>query len=110
MTYITTYPPSGVRVFNATWTALHTLLERIHVLRKRPQYIFRSPLPRCVVVIRHTTDMQPLPYDRDCRSGIHITRWKEIYLFIDASLQKSKLLKINVESKSQLACHLLRLV
>jgi hypothetical protein len=66
MTYITTYPPSGVRVFNATRTALHTLLERIHVLRKRPQYIFRSPLPRCVVVIRHTTYMQPLPYDRDC--------------------------------------------
>jgi hypothetical protein len=34
MTYITTYPPSGVHAFNATWTALHTLQERIHILRK----------------------------------------------------------------------------
>jgi hypothetical protein len=32
--YITTYPPSGAHVFNAAWTALHTLQERIHVLRK----------------------------------------------------------------------------
>ena len=29
-TIITTYPPSGVRVFNAARTALHTLQERIH--------------------------------------------------------------------------------
>jgi hypothetical protein len=32
------------------------------------------------------------------------------YLFVSASLQKSKLQKINAESKSQLACHLLRLL
>jgi hypothetical protein len=37
MTYITTYPPSGAHVFNATWTALHTSQEHIHVLRKWPQ-------------------------------------------------------------------------
>jgi hypothetical protein len=36
MTYITTYPPSGTHAFNAAWTALHTLQERIHVLRKWP--------------------------------------------------------------------------
>jgi hypothetical protein len=36
MAYITTYPPSGARVFNATRTVLHTLREHIHVLRKRP--------------------------------------------------------------------------
>jgi hypothetical protein len=34
MTYITTYHPSGVHVLNAVWIALHTLQERIHVLRK----------------------------------------------------------------------------
>jgi hypothetical protein len=34
MTYITTYPPSGTHTFNAAWTSLYTLLERIHVLRK----------------------------------------------------------------------------
>jgi hypothetical protein len=34
MTYITTYLLSGVHVFNAVWTALHTLQECIHVLRK----------------------------------------------------------------------------
>jgi hypothetical protein len=36
MTYITTYPPSGVCVFNAARTILHMLWERIHVLRKKP--------------------------------------------------------------------------
>jgi hypothetical protein len=34
--YITTYPPSGTRVFNVARTALHTLKEHIHVLRKIP--------------------------------------------------------------------------
>jgi hypothetical protein len=43
MTYITTYPPSGAYTFNAAWTMLHTLQERIHVLRKWPQKIPRSP-------------------------------------------------------------------
>jgi hypothetical protein len=52
MTYITTYPSSGTRTFNAAWTALHTLRECIHVLRERQQDI-----PRCAVVASHTTDM-----------------------------------------------------
>jgi hypothetical protein len=43
MSYITTYPPSGAHAFNVMWTALHTLQERIHVLRKSPQDIPRSP-------------------------------------------------------------------
>jgi hypothetical protein len=34
MTYITTYLPSGAHMFNAAWTALHTLPEHIHALRK----------------------------------------------------------------------------
>jgi hypothetical protein len=34
MTYITTYPPSGIHAFNAAWTMLYILQERIHVLRK----------------------------------------------------------------------------
>jgi hypothetical protein len=42
-TYITTYPPSGIHAFNAAWAALHTLQERIHVLRKWQQDIHRSP-------------------------------------------------------------------
>jgi hypothetical protein len=37
MTYIITYPSSGIRAFNAARTALHTLREHIHVLNKRPQ-------------------------------------------------------------------------
>jgi hypothetical protein len=36
MIYITTYPLSGACAFNAIQTALHTLRERIHVLKKRP--------------------------------------------------------------------------
>jgi hypothetical protein len=34
MIYIITYPPSGVRAFNATRTAQRTSRERIRVLRK----------------------------------------------------------------------------
>jgi hypothetical protein len=45
--------------------ALHTLQELIHILRKRPQDISRSPCFMCVVASR-TTDTQPLPHDRDC--------------------------------------------
>jgi hypothetical protein len=44
MTYITTYPPSGVYVFNTAWTTLHMSQEHIHVLRKWPQDILRSLL------------------------------------------------------------------
>jgi hypothetical protein len=43
MTSITTYPPSGAHIFNVVWTALHTLQERIHALRKSRQDISRSP-------------------------------------------------------------------
>jgi hypothetical protein len=39
MAYNTTCPPSGVHVFNAAWTVLHTLQEHIHVLWKWPQDI-----------------------------------------------------------------------
>jgi hypothetical protein len=100
ITYITTYPPSGARAFNGAWIELHTSWECIHVLRKRPQDISRSPCPRCAVMASRTTDPQPLPHDRDLPS----------YLFVCASLQKSKLQKVNVESKSQLACHMLTLL
>jgi hypothetical protein len=65
ITYITTYPPSGTRAFNAARTTLHTLRERIHVLRKIPQDIPRSSCPRYMVMTSHTTDTQPLPHDRD---------------------------------------------
>jgi hypothetical protein len=43
MSYITTYPLSSAHAFNAAWTTLHTLQERIHALRKSPQDIPRSP-------------------------------------------------------------------
>jgi hypothetical protein len=65
MTYISTYPPSDVCVFNIARTTLHTLRERIYILRKRPQGIPRSPRPRCVVVTSRTIDAQPLTHDRD---------------------------------------------
>jgi hypothetical protein len=113
ITYITTYPPSGTRAFNAAHTVLHTLRERIHVLSKRPQNIHRSPRLRCAVMASHTTDTQPLPHDRDrpqanlvlrerIRDSHHPARGHlPSYLFVGASLQKSKFL---------LACHLLRLL
>jgi hypothetical protein len=121
-TYITTYPPSGSHTFNAAWIALHTLQEYIHVLRKRLPDIPRSPCPRCTVVTSRMTDMQPLPYDRDCPQANLVLRgrvWDShhpvreylpSYLFVSASLQKSKLQKINTESKSLLAFHLLTLL
>jgi hypothetical protein len=65
MIYITTYPPSGAHAFNAAWIALHTLRECIHVLRKWPQDIPRSPHPRCTVMATRTTDTQPLLHDMD---------------------------------------------
>jgi hypothetical protein len=65
MTYITTYPPSDTRVFNAARTMLHTLRERIHVWRKRSQDIPRSPRPRCAIMANRTIDTQPLLHDRD---------------------------------------------
>jgi hypothetical protein len=56
---------SGTHMFNVAWTMLHTLQERIHVLKKRPQDITRSPCPTCTFVTSRTTDMQPLPHNRD---------------------------------------------
>jgi hypothetical protein len=52
-------------MFNAAWTTLHMLRERIHVLRKIVQDIPRSPRTRCMNVTSRTTDTQPLPHDRD---------------------------------------------
>jgi hypothetical protein len=107
MTYITTYSPSDTHAFNAAQTTMHTLRECTHVLRKRPQNISRSPRPRCVVVASCTTDTQPLPYDRDCPQANIILRrlvqdshhpvggYLPSYFFIGASLQKSKLQKVN---------------
>jgi hypothetical protein len=66
ITYITPYPLSATRAFNDAWTTLYTLRERIHVLRKRPQDIPKSPHPRCAVMASHTTDTQPLLRNRDC--------------------------------------------
>jgi hypothetical protein len=57
MAYITTYPLSSARAFDAAQIALHTLQERIHILRKRPQDIPMSPRPRCVVATSRTIDM-----------------------------------------------------
>jgi hypothetical protein len=122
MTCITTYLSSDARAFNAARAELHTSRERIHVLRKRPQDIPRSPRPRCAVVTSRTTDTQPLPHDRGypqanlilkgrVRDSQHpVGGYLPSYLFIGASLQKSKLHRINAESKSQLAYHLLRLL
>jgi hypothetical protein len=70
----------------------------------------------------HTTDMQPLPHDRDYSQASLVLRGRvqdshhpvggylPSYLVIDASLQNSKLYKVNAKSKSLLACHLLRLL
>jgi hypothetical protein len=114
VSYITTYPPSDTRAFNATRTTLHMSQKRIHVLRKRSQDIPRSPRPRCVVVTSRTTDTQPLLHNRDCfQTNLILRGWVQdshhpvggylpSYLFIGASLQKSKLQKVKTESKSRL--------
>jgi hypothetical protein len=80
MSYITTYPPSGAHVFNVAWTVLHTLQERIHALCKSPQDTPRS-------------------------SHHPVGGYLPSYLVVGASLQK-----VNVENKSLLACHQLRLL
>jgi hypothetical protein len=101
---------------------LHTLRERIHILRKRPKDIPRSTHPRCVVVTSSMTDTYPLPHDRDCpqanlvlrgqvRDSYHPAKgYLHSYIFVSTSLQKSKLQKVNTEGKFLLACHLLRLL
>jgi hypothetical protein len=67
-------------------------------------------------------DMQPLPYDSDCpqvslilrrrvRDSHHPTGGNlPSYQVVGAPVQNSKLHKINAESKTQLAFHLLRLL
>jgi hypothetical protein len=121
ITYITTYPPSGTRVFNAARTALHTLKEHIHVLRKIPQDIPKSSRPRCVVVASHTIGTQPLPHDRDCPQINLVLRGQVRHSHHPAGgnlpsylrrcvIIESKLHKVNAESKNQLACHMLRLL
>jgi hypothetical protein len=66
--------PKWRHAFNAARTTLHMLRERIHILRKRPQDIPRSPRPRCVVMTSRTTDTQPLPHDRVCPEANLILR------------------------------------
>jgi hypothetical protein len=68
------------------------------------------------------TDMQSLPHDRNCPQASLILRERvqdsqhsvggnlPSDLFVGASLQNSKLHKVDAESKTQLACHLLRLL
>jgi hypothetical protein len=67
-------------------------------------------------------DTQPLLHDRDYPQASLILRGRvrdshhpvaghlPSYLIVGASLQKNKLWKVNTESKSQLACHLLKLL
>jgi hypothetical protein len=105
MTCITTYLPSGACAFNTARTMLHILREHIHILRKRSQYIHRSPRPRCAVMTSRTTNMQPLPHDRDClqenlvlrgrvRGSHHPTEgYLPSYLVVGASLQKVNCIK-----------------
>jgi hypothetical protein len=81
-----------------------------------------SPRPRCVVVTNHTTDTEHLPHDRECPQASLILRgqvrdlhlpvrgYLPFYFIVGASLQNSKLHKVKVKSKTQLACHLLRLL
>jgi hypothetical protein len=73
-------------------------------------------------LIHHRTDMQPLLYDRDCPYASLVLRGRvqdshhptegylPSYLFVGVSLQNRKLHKVNVETKSILACHMLRLL
>jgi hypothetical protein len=105
MTYITTYPPSGAREFNAARIMLHTLQDHIHVLRKRPQGIPRSTRSRCAVVTSHTTDTQPLPHNRGCHQANLILRGRvrdshhpmkgylPSYIVVCESLQKVSYIK-----------------
>jgi hypothetical protein len=70
-------------------------------------------------MVSRMTDTQPLPHDRECHQASLILRGRirdshhpvggylSTYLIVGASLQKSKLYKVNTESKSLLACHLL---
>jgi hypothetical protein len=90
--------------------------------RRRSQHIPMSPRPRCAVMVSRMTDTQPIPHDMDCpqpslllrgrvRNSHHLMReYLPSYLVVCALLQNSKLHKVNVESKNQLAYHLLRLL
>jgi hypothetical protein len=87
--------------------------------RRHPQDIIRSPHPRCAVMASHMADTQLMPHDMDCPQASLVLRghvWDShypaggnlpSYLFIGVSLHNSKLHKVNVEIKTQLACHML---
>jgi hypothetical protein len=123
VTYIITYPPSGAHMFNNVWTTLHTSQECIHILRKWPQGIPRSLLarPRYVVVTRRTTDVSSYRTIGTASSKPHLeatgleftspgTRILTFLPWHRCVVTGSKLRKVNTESKSLLACHLLRLL
>jgi hypothetical protein len=86
---------------------------------RRPQDIPRSPCPRCAVMVSCMTNIQLIPHDMDCPQARLILRGRvrnshhptggnlPSYLCVGASLQNSKLHKVNTKSKTQLACHLI---
>jgi hypothetical protein len=122
MTYITTYP-QVVPVHLMLHGQCYICYENVFIsYRRHRQNIHRFSRPKCTIMVSHMTDMQPLPHDRDCPQA-SLVLWERVrdshlpsrgklpsYLFIGASLQNSKLHKVNIESKTQLACHMLRLL
>jgi hypothetical protein len=121
-TYIKTYPPNGAH--SLTLCGQHCIhYENVFTsCRRRPPNIPRSPRPRCAVMASRMTNTQPISHDMvspqaslvlrgQVRDSHHLTgRNLSSYLFIGASLQNSKLHKVNTESKTQLTCHMLRLL
>jgi hypothetical protein len=97
--------------------------ENVFTSRGRgPRDILRSPHPRCVVMASRMTNIQPLSHDRGCPQASLVLRewvWDSYHLtggylpsnlYVGAPLYNSKLWRVNVENKSHLACHLLRLL
>ena len=74
--YITTYPPSGARAFNAARTALHTLRERIHFPCKAHHGKFRrSPRPTCAAKTKSQGEaLQPVSFHTACPQVSHVLR------------------------------------
>jgi hypothetical protein len=78
-----------------------------HLAEVATRYSYVFTRPRCAVMTHRMTDTQPVPHDRDCPQGNLILRGRiqgshhpaggylPSYLFIDVSLQKSKLHKVN---------------
>jgi hypothetical protein len=79
--------------------------------RSRQQENPTSPHSMFVIMASRTTDMQPLPHDKDCPQARLILReWVcdshhptsgnlPSYFIVSVSLQNSKLHKVNTESK-----------